>query len=231
MTTKRQLQAGKKNISKRRLTQRTLQEEILQRKRIDQAAALQRMMAAPSRALRAGDIEVFQRTVGNEAVQQLLRKRSEEQTAVEPTSRHPTGLILTKLFQENKSGAAAIPAAAKTVAKAIVSGTVNFDGVKVPVMGGRQMSPTFVLNNKRYVGGRPYGNREGNLDAKDKKGANIYYEEYDILPSRQLKSPYGATVTNRGEDRIVIGYVGGYGNPVGYYFTNNHYTDFTQFTA
>ncbi len=65
-----------------------------------------------------------------------------------------------------------------------------------------------------YVGGRPFGNYEGNLPAYDSEGNPISYREYDVNPYQQG--------VNRGAERIVVGSNGSA------FYTNDHYTTFVS---
>ena len=65
-----------------------------------------------------------------------------------------------------------------------------------------------------YVGGRHFGNFEGNLPNNDAAGNKINYQEWDVNPHLEHK--------NRGTERLITGSDGRA------YFTNNHYQSFTE---
>jgi guanyl-specific ribonuclease Sa len=65
-----------------------------------------------------------------------------------------------------------------------------------------------------YVGGRKFGNFEGNLPKNDATGKRINYQEWDVNPHLEHK--------NRGTERLITGSDGKA------YFTNNHYKSFTE---
>ncbi len=96
----------------------------------------------------------------------------------------------------------AVPSAAKTLATQVSSAK------KIQVQVGKKKLNGFQIGSNQYVGDRPYKNLSGDLPS------GVTYIEYDIYPY---------TGKNRGSDRIVIGSDGKR------YFTNNHYTDFTEF--
>jgi len=67
----------------------------------------------------------------------------------------------------------------------------------------------------KYVGGNTFKNNAGTLPKTDSSGHPITYKEYDT-------NPY-VPGHNRGTERVVIGSDGNK------YYTNDHYTSFTEF--
>jgi len=111
-------------------------------------------------------------------------------------------IIRRVLYQKGDPKGATVPSAAKTLASQVSSAK------KIQVQVGKKKLNGFQIGNNQYVGDRPYKNRSGDLPS------GVTYMEYDIYPY---------TGKNRGSDRIVIGSDGKI------YYTNDHYTDFTEF--
>ena len=111
-------------------------------------------------------------------------------------------IIRRVLHPKGDPKAVAVPSAAKTLATQVSSAK------KIQVQVGKKKLNGFQIGSNQYVGDRPYKNLSGDLPS------GVTYIEYDIYPY---------TGKNRGSDRIVIGSDGKR------YFTNNHYTDFTEF--
>ncbi|MBW4501603.1 MAG: hypothetical protein KME57_19080 [Scytonema hyalinum WJT4-NPBG1] len=122
----------------------------------------------------------------------------------ESTTSHDlqTKIIQRTLYGKGDPKGVTVPSSAITVASQVGSAR----SIKVKV--GKSLLPGLDIGGTQYVGNRPYGNRSGDLPA------GVTYTEYDV-------NPY--TGKNRGTDRIVIGSDGKK------YYTNNHYTDFTEF--
>ena len=67
---------------------------------------------------------------------------------------------------------------------------------------------------KNYVGGRHFGNFEGQLPKRDKKGKTIKYQEWDVNPKIPGK--------NRGAERLITGSDGSA------HYTADHYKSFKK---
>ncbi|EDX74444.1 hypothetical protein MC7420_3968 [Coleofasciculus chthonoplastes PCC 7420] len=124
------------------------------------------------------------------------------QTKLIPSPDSHNHIIRRVLYQKGDPKGATVPSGAKTLASQVSSAK------KIQVQVGKKKLNGFQIGNNQYVGDRPYKNLSGDLPS------GVTYIEYDIYPY---------TGKNRGSDRIVIGSDGKR------YYTNNHYTDFTEF--
>ena len=121
----------------------------------------------------------------------------------------PAGTVYSNTVGEDGTPQAIPPSAVDMANQGPIATTTG------TVQIGNQTKQTVDVNGTKYVGGDPYGNRDGALPTTGADGKPITYTEWD-------NNPYTAGV-NRGGSRVVIGSDGRD------YYTDNHYKKFTQF--
>jgi guanyl-specific ribonuclease Sa len=164
--------------------------------------------AAPlaGRGYGAASVLALQRSVGNQAVQRLLRTTG------------TSGPILQRLVAKSGGkGAVAIPSKARTVAKYVMTRTSVQPGGSNHIADIQNHGfPGFKMYTDEYAGGEEFKNYAQPDHNKLPYMGGQTYQEWDIHPC--------VVGQNRGPDRIVTSSDGKV------YFTNDHYKNFTEFT-
>lgn len=179
-----------------------------------QASRLRRAAAASDR-LALHDVLRLQRLVGNRAVGTLVGTTPGRGPS--PVAPSPAVAALQRaVYKEGGKNAVAIVAAAKTVAGWVTTkGSVQPGGRNhIANIQGRGF-PGFKKGRDEYAGGRPFNNNPMPDGSRLPYAGGQTYQEWDTDPCLA-----GAA---RGADRIVTSSDGKV------YYSNDHYSNFTEF--
>jgi guanyl-specific ribonuclease Sa len=185
----------------------------LDREREDDASRTSRppeAVAEPSAVVELGpavaSVLALQRSMGNQAVQRLLRPAD-----------HTGALLQRRVLKAGGKGAVDVSAEAKSVARWVMTkASVQPGGSNhIADIQGRGF-PGFKMYKAEYAGGRAFNNNAQPDHNKLPYIGGQTYQEWDTMPC--------VAGQGRGADRVVTSSDGKA------YYSNDHYANFTEFT-